>query len=66
MDQIKVKPRGESPKILEKVLTELRFLRQELALLLPQDDLKTYTHIKRIKHSYNKAIKQYPPASIWK
>lgn len=44
------------------VLEELRLMRGKLDLLLPQEDLKDYSHPNRIKNSYRKAIKKYPPA----
>lgn len=48
-------------KILGAILEELRILRQELALFLPQEELEDFAHAKKIKNSYQKAIKQYPP-----
>lgn len=51
-------------KILQAILEELRLLRNEMTLLLPQEDLEDYTHKNRIRTSYQKAIKKYPP--IWK
>ena len=54
------------PKILEIILDEIRTLRRDLSLILPQEDLKNYTNPSRIKKSYQKAIKLYPPASSWK
>ena len=51
---------------IQKILEELRLLRQEVRLLLPQEDLEDYADPERIKRSYQKAIKQYPPVSKWK
>ena len=51
---------------IQKILEELRLLRQEVRLLLPQEDLEDYTHPERIKRSYQKAVKQYPPVSKWR
>ena len=55
-----------SEKILRVILEELRLLRNEIMLLLPQEDLEDYAHPERIKNSYRKAIKKYPPSSLWK
>jgi len=49
-------------KTIKTVLDELRLLRQQVALLLPQDELKHYVNARRIQRSYQKAIKEYPPA----
>ena len=53
-----------SPLMLRAILEELRLLRNEMQLLLPQEDLKDYAHATRIKRSYRNALKQYPPASL--
>lgn len=53
-------------KMLKAILGELRLLRKEVMLLLPQEDLEDYEHPERIKKSYQKAIKKYPPAPLWK
>lgn len=50
--------------ILGAILQEVRLLREEVGLLLPNENLKDYAHPARIKRSYQKAIKQYPPAAI--
>jgi hypothetical protein len=51
-------------KIIEAILEELRLLRNEVRLLLPQEELEEYTHPDRIRRSYQKAIKKYPPVSL--
>ncbi len=38
-------------KTLHVILEELRLLRNEVMLLLPQEDLEDYAHLKRIKNS---------------
>ena len=43
------------------IFEELRLLRQEISLILPQDDLNKYQNPKKIKNSYEKALKMYPP-----
>ena len=48
-------------KILESIFRELRLLRKTVELLIPQEDLKDYTHPEKIKLSYKKALKKYPP-----
>lgn len=54
------------PQILQSILEELRLLREEVGLLLPQEDLEDYDNPERIKRSYQKAIKKYPPDYAWK
>ena len=54
------------PRVLQKILKEIRSLRHDLLFFLPPDALNEYTDPRRIKHSYQKAIRRYPPASIWK
>ncbi|MBI2452708.1 MAG: hypothetical protein HYV55_00545 [Parcubacteria group bacterium] len=49
--------------VLKKILEELRRLRREIAGLYPQEDLDEYAHPERIKRSYQKALRQYPPRS---
>ena len=56
-------PRTASPAVLGTILEELRMLRNEMQLFLPQEDLAGYAHPERIKRSYQKAQKQYPRAS---
>jgi len=65
---IKTKPEAIPPssKTLKIILEELRLLRNEVMLLLPQEDLEDYTHPDRIQRSYQRAVKKYPPVSIWK
>ena len=55
--------RFSQPEVLQAILQELRLLRNEVMLLFPQDRLEDYAHPTRIKRSYQKALKQYPPAS---
>ena len=55
-----IKRTKQSSDVLAKILQEIRLMRQELNLILPQDDLKMYEHAERIKQSYQNAIKQYP------
>lgn len=50
-----------SQKLFQKILEELRLLREEVKLLLPQEDLESYANPQRIKNSYKKALKKYPP-----
>lgn len=55
------------PKLAaEEILKELRLLREEISLILPSEDLKDYAHSRRIRRSYQKAMKKYPPLSSWK
>lgn len=50
-----------SSKVLKSILEELRLLREEIKLLLPQEDLNGYSNPKEIKQAYQKAIKKHPP-----
>lgn len=50
-----------SRELINAVLKELRLLRVEVNLLLPREDIKDYAHAGRVKRSYKKAVKQYPP-----
>lgn len=52
--------------ILGKILDELRLLRQEVKLIVPQEDLDEYSDGDRVEKSYKKALKEYPPLSAWK
>ncbi|MBI4118921.1 MAG: hypothetical protein HY452_01515 [Parcubacteria group bacterium] len=45
------------------ILDEIKLLREQVLLLLPQEDLNDYIHPQRIKKTYAKAIKKYPPLS---
>ncbi len=47
-------------KIAQEILKEIRLLRNEIALLFPQDDIEEYEHSDRIKKNYERAIKKYP------
>lgn len=70
MNGIKTRARAGSKigytRILQAILSEVRQLRGELLLFFPQEDLADYTHPDRIKRSYQKAVKRYPPLSVWK
>lgn len=43
------------------IFEEIQLLRQEISLILPQDDLSKYQNPEKIKKSYQKALKMYPP-----
>ena len=60
----KIKDRIVSKDTLHIILEELRLLRNEITLLLPQEDLEDYAHPERIRRSFQKAIKKHPVA--WK
>ncbi|OGD31803.1 hypothetical protein A3C91_00035 [Candidatus Azambacteria bacterium RIFCSPHIGHO2_02_FULL_52_12] len=51
----------ETAHMLQVILKEVRLLRNEPTLFFPQDDLKGYAHPERIKRSYRKAVRRYPP-----
>lgn len=48
---------------LNKILEEVRRLRLEVSLFLPQENLEEYNHPERIKQSYEKALRKFPPRS---
>ena len=54
----------ENPTLatLQKILREVRILRQEVSLFLPQEDLNDFAHPSKIIKSYQKALKKYPPS----
>ena len=65
MKTIRAKAKDKTPPtrgLLNQVLREIRILRNEVSILLPSEDLEDYEHSDRIKRSYQKAIKKYPPA----
>ena len=51
---------------LKDVLQEIHGLRNELRMLFPQENISDYAHPERLKKSFQKAIKQYPPTKTWK
>lgn len=64
---IKIKSKkitSEPPELINAILRELRLLRTEINLLFPQEDIKEYAHADRVRRSYKKAMKQYPPLSV--
>ncbi len=66
--QTKTKPRITTvpSEIMQAILEELRLLRNDVMLLFPQEDLEDYAHPDRVRNSYQKAMKKYPPVSSWK
>lgn len=63
-EKTQIKRIAISNDTLETLVEELRLLRNEVKLLLPQEDLQDYAHLKQIERSYKKAIKEYPPLSV--
>lgn len=53
-----------SSKMIQALIDELHLLKEEVMLILPQDDLEDYAHPERIKKSYKKAVKKYSPSSL--
>lgn len=47
---------------IKTILSEIRLLRKEVSLLIPHEEMDGYAHPSRIKKSYEKAIKNYPPS----
>lgn len=62
----KINHERASSAVLKTILQEVRVLRQNLLFFLPPEGLEDYAHPERIKRSYQKAIKKYPPAFAWK
>ena len=55
-----------SADILKAILKEIRSLREEFFLSSSSEDLDDFAHPSRIKKSYLKALKKYPPRFQWK
>ena len=53
-------------EMMQAILEELRLLRSEVMFLFPQEDLEDYANSDRVRDSYKKALKKYPPVSLWK
>jgi hypothetical protein len=51
-------------KILNDILNELRFLRNEISLFTPNENLKDYSNPKKILDSYEKARAKYPSSFL--
>jgi len=62
MPQVKIKQekRVASSSVSRMLLQEIRMLRHELSLLIPEDRLEDYAHPERIKNSFQNALKKYP------
>lgn len=53
-------------KTIKAIFEELRMLRNQIGLLLPQEKLDEYVHPQKIRSSYQKSMKRYPPVISWK
>ena len=60
----KTLPNASASEMFRTLLGEIRRLRQEIFLILPQENLDEYANPRRIKRSYQKALKQYPPEAV--
>lgn len=60
--RVKSNKQAYAEKKLDVILKELRFLRHDIFMLLPQERLDEYAHPKKIRSAYLRAIKQYTPA----
>ena len=60
---LQLKTRNQALNKQDLILEEIKLLREQVMLLLPQEDLGDYAHSRRIKKSYQEAVKQYPPLS---
>jgi len=45
---------------LDKIYCEIKALRQEVAMFLPQESLSDYAHPKKIMSAYKQATAKYP------
>jgi len=43
-----------------KILEEIKKLRQEVSLFMPQENLEDYSNPKRLRKSYEKALRKFP------
>ncbi|MDZ4299892.1 MAG: hypothetical protein U1A26_03145 [Candidatus Sungbacteria bacterium] len=60
----KVKNKQSNAQMLQSLLREVRLLRSEVTLVLPEDHFEEYEHPKRIRHSLRRALKEYPPVGV--
>ena len=47
--------------VLSKILNEVQQLREEVDFFMPLENLNDYVSPSKIRRSYIKALKQYPP-----
>ncbi len=47
-------------ELLKAILAEIHLLRSEMNMIFNEDDLENYAHPKKIKQSYQEALKDYP------
>lgn len=57
---VKNRKTENTSQILNQLLKEIRSLREDFMLFLPQEDLKDYAHPRQIKKSYLNALRKYP------
>ena len=46
--------------LLQHIFNEIRLLRSEVTLFMPDENLNWYAHPSRIKKSFERALRQYP------
>ena len=50
--------------VLRSLLTEIKLLRSDLrSFVVPTERLENYAHPERVRRSYQKALRRYPPRS---
>jgi len=49
---------------MSAILDEIQKLRSDMMTLIPTERLDDYVHPNRIRHSYQKALKRYPPQGV--
>ncbi|MBI2514679.1 hypothetical protein HYV91_00600 [Candidatus Wolfebacteria bacterium] len=66
MTEVKTQPKTtlQYSELLQRLIEEIRLLRNEMLLILPSEKLEDYSDSHRLKKSYEKAIKRYPPVSL--
>lgn len=52
-----------SSNLLQSIFRELQTIRKELSLIIPTEDIEEYVNPKRVKRSYQRALKRFPISS---
>lgn len=52
-------------RLLTRVLEEIKHLRRDMSFAIPGENLEDYAHPNRVKKSFQKALKKYPP-ELWR
>jgi len=60
----RVKSQVTPIELMSAILDEIQKLRSDMMTLIPTERLDDYVHPNRIRHSYQKALKRYPPQGV--